>query len=218
MAANAITIFRIFLAFFTLLLFQKNSFSLAILSSVLVAFVIILDMVDGIVARKRNEHSEFGAVFDISGDRIVESIYWVYFAFAGAFTFWFPLIIITRGWLTDTIRAFEVKKGKTPFGKESLSDHPILRFFVASRISRAVYGGAKFFLFVYAGILLAVRFGIEDGQIMIPSPDLKIITLIKDILAWTTMIMCVIRGIPVLWDGRKLISNNTHKGNDNTNE
>ena len=45
--------------------------------------VIGLDGVDGYVARKRNETSVFGSIFDIAIDRVVENVLWVVLADLG---------------------------------------------------------------------------------------------------------------------------------------
>ena len=74
MAANVITLGRIFLTFFVILLFQSG-FYFRVSAIILTLVVISLDSLDGIVARKLGLASEFGALFDITGDRIVEHIY-----------------------------------------------------------------------------------------------------------------------------------------------
>ena len=81
-----------------------------------------LDGVDGYVARKFHEESKFGALLDIMGDRIVENTYWILFAVMGWLNILFPLIAITRGFITDTIRSAAMEHGLTPFGMQV---HPV---------------------------------------------------------------------------------------------
>lgn len=47
---------------------------------VTIALIFILDAVDGYVARRSHTTSVFGAVFDIAADRIIENVFWIYFA------------------------------------------------------------------------------------------------------------------------------------------
>ena len=49
----------------------------------LLLFIFISDGLDGWVARRRGTTSDFGAVFDIASDRIVENALWVVFAQMG---------------------------------------------------------------------------------------------------------------------------------------
>ena len=105
--ANFISIFRIFVMFAAVYLiyaFQGNTAAYVwALALTIIAFA--LDGVDGYVARKFHEESKFGALLDIMGDRIVENTYWILFAVMGWLNILFPLIAITRGFITDTIRS-----------------------------------------------------------------------------------------------------------------
>ena len=79
MIANLITLFRLMLVFVVISLFGYHVY-LDILLVALIGLILFLDAVDGYVARKLNQTSAFGALLDIVGDRIVECVFWVYFA------------------------------------------------------------------------------------------------------------------------------------------
>ena len=79
MAANIITLGRIILVFGVVFLFQ-GGFYLRWVAVALTILVIYLDSLDGYVARKLGVASDFGALFDITGDRIVEHIYLIFSA------------------------------------------------------------------------------------------------------------------------------------------
>ena len=79
MIANLITLFRLILVFVVISLFGVHVY-LDILLVGLIGLILFLDAVDGYVARRLNQASDFGALFDIVSDRIVECIFWVYFA------------------------------------------------------------------------------------------------------------------------------------------
>ena len=119
MAANAITLFRLFLTFIVIGLFRRNVYiDIACIVTILIIF--ILDSVDGIVARKQNQTSTFGAVFDIAADRIVENVFWIYFAVIDdRISFWLPIAVAARGFLTDGVRSIALTEGKTAFEMSS---------------------------------------------------------------------------------------------------
>ena len=79
MLANTITLCRILLTFGVIVLFELNV-NLNIACIITIVIIFVLDAVDGTVARIRNETSKFGAIFDVSADRIIENIFWVYFS------------------------------------------------------------------------------------------------------------------------------------------
>ncbi len=207
MLPNIITLVRILLSFFVVVLFQGN-FEWRISAVVLTIVVIYLDSLDGIVARKLGESSDFGALFDITGDRIVEHVFWIFFTFLGLVSVWVPIIFISRSFLIDTLRtvAFSVE-GKTPFGEKSMMRSHFTHFLTASRFSRAVYGGAKVVVFVFLGIIVVSR--AEDQQLisMFPANFLQNFILVTNILVWIAVALNLVRGLPVLWDGKEYLFN-----------
>ncbi len=116
-AANIITVGRVLLAFIAIGLLSLGFYP-AIIAALLTILVIYLDSLDGYVARKLGLASEFGALLDITGNRIVENIYWIYFAVTSQISFWVPVIIITRSFLVDTVRSVAFAEGKTAVGKK----------------------------------------------------------------------------------------------------
>jgi hypothetical protein len=89
MYANLITLIRLFLVFVAVALFNLNFYANVAMFA-LTIIIIAMDWADGYVARKRNESSDFGALFDIAGDRIVENVLWIYFAIIQMVPFWVP--------------------------------------------------------------------------------------------------------------------------------
>ena len=119
MTANIITLLRIGLVFVAVLLFGAGFYG-QLAAFLLTILIIYMDALDGYVARKLNTASDFGALFDITGDRIVENVYWIYFASIGMVTIWIPIIVITRGFLTDSLRSIAFAEGKTAFGDKTM--------------------------------------------------------------------------------------------------
>ena len=68
--ANLLTILRMILAILAIELIFTGNPGYCITAFFLTLIVIVLDGLDGIVARALHEESKFGSVFDIIGDRI----------------------------------------------------------------------------------------------------------------------------------------------------
>jgi len=194
--ANAITSFRILLSFITVILLEIENFYTLLMASFLIVFVILLDCLDGYVARKMGISTEFGALYDITGDRIVEYIFWIYFSFVRITNFWYAIIVITRGEIVNTLRAFALKKGKKPF---EIHQKTLTRFIVESPFMRTSYAILKSLTFSIMGI----QFFLTKKVPLFP--HLNLVQSITSILAITTVFICVIRGLPVILEARKYV-------------
>jgi CDP-diacylglycerol--glycerol-3-phosphate 3-phosphatidyltransferase len=139
-----------------------------------------------------NEASKVGSVIDILGDRIVENAYWIVFACYGWVGIWVPLIVMTRSFLCDTLRGLAYADGCTAFGDDSMVQSKLGRFLTSSRFSRAVYGGAKLFAFMFV-----IACHIPSWQ-----PPQWLI-LLTDVSVYLAVIFCVLRAIPVVVAGAK---------------
>ncbi len=190
--ANFISIFRIFVMFYAAYLIYacEGNATAYVWALVLTIIAFSLDGVDGYVARKFNEESKFGALLDIMGDRIVENTYWILFAVMGWINILFPLIAITRGFITDTIRSAAMEQGLTPFGMQV---NPICKFITGSRFMRISYAVAKVVAFV---LIVAAK---------IPTcPNAELIWNIGYWSAVFAIVFCVVRGLPVVIEAKYL--------------
>ncbi len=204
MLPNLISLIRVALVFVALWLFTQG-FNHRLTATILTIIVIYMDSLDGYVARKLGIASDFGALLDIAGDRIVEAAYWIFFAWQGLFSFWIPVIVVTRGFLTDLIRSAAFSEGKTPFGEKTHLRSAFARFICASRFSRAVYGVAKVMAFVWLGIYLTILSGVENLGWKLPGGSIRILYLVGIALVYITVVMCIVRGIPIIWESRNLL-------------
>ena len=166
------------------------------LAGVALLFVgLLLDTVDGVVARARSETSLMGSVLDIAADRIYELSLWITFTFLGLLPAVIPLLVLARTALTDAIRGVGVAEGTAPLEQQRGS---VARFLVASPWARTGYSSAK--VCTFCGLALAhacLGFPGGSGMRSIAPPLLAAATA----LAWVTVLFCVIRGVPVIVEG-----------------
>jgi CDP-diacylglycerol--glycerol-3-phosphate 3-phosphatidyltransferase len=161
---------------------------------VFLGFLIILflmDWFDGYVARLRNEVTELGAVLDIALDRAVENILWIAFMALGLAPLWVAVVFLVRSFVVDGVRGAVLTKGKSGFGMM----HSVWgRFLVASRFMRALYGLVKCttFCFLWLTHALALK---DPGWA-------ENLHFIDQALILFSVSLCILRGIPVILDGR----------------
>lgn len=194
--ANFISIFRIFVAFYAIYLLTITTTWAYLLAFVLTVIAFILDGVDGWVARKFNESSQLGSVLDIMGDRIVEASYWIIYATLGWLSPLFPIICVTRAFTTDSLRSVALAQGYTAFGETSMQSSKIGKFICASKFMRISYAVAKVVAFIL--IIVAHTPGFET------LPMFSCMNKIAIVFAWIAIIFCVVRGIPVVVESKKL--------------
>ena len=198
MIPNLITIGRLILVFVVVALFQKSVY-LDLLMVGLTAVILALDAVDGYVARKFKMTSDFGALFDIVGDRIVENVYWIYFAVVGLIPFWLPMTVLARGFITDALRSAAFAQGKTPFGEKTMMRSEWTRLLTSSRASRSIYGTSKTLTFIYLGGVLTLKS--VAASYNIPAEFIAGFEIAGVVIATINVVMCIVRGIPVVVDG-----------------
>ncbi|HBG49405.1 MAG TPA: CDP-alcohol phosphatidyltransferase family protein [Cyanobacteria bacterium UBA9971] len=193
--ANFISIFRTILAFAVIaMLFIKvnkvywSAFGLTII-------VIWMDGLDGYIARKFNECSKFGALLDILSDRIVENVFWISFAVLGWIPLWIPLVVMTRGIITDGLRSLALEQGFTAFGSTTMMKNPIGKFIVASNFVRFTYAVCKAVAFA---LLIAAHVP-ADYQYK------SIITIIAYASVYIAVLLCIARGIPVMLESKRFL-------------
>jgi CDP-diacylglycerol--glycerol-3-phosphate 3-phosphatidyltransferase len=207
--ANLLTVARVLLIFVIIAVWARDGgvdrWWLDLLMVPLLAWAIFMDALDGWAARRLNEQSEAGALFDIAGDRIVELALWTFFAIRrdalghALVPLWVPLVIITRTVLTDFVRSVAFGQGRTPFGPKGMQASAWARQLTASRWSRAVYGVMKAVCFCSLGLLLAWQ-NMQDNYAI--GGALRVAV---HVLVYLTAAFAVLRGIPVLWDGRQYL-------------
>jgi CDP-diacylglycerol--glycerol-3-phosphate 3-phosphatidyltransferase len=194
--ANYITLIRTLLSFAVVAMLHVRTKWMYVAAFLLTILLIWMDALDGYVARKRKETSKLGAVIDILGDRVVEMSYWIVFAKFGWVPLWVAILVSARGILVDGIRALALERGMTAFGASTMMKSKLGTLLVSSRSSRALYGAAKTLAFS----LLILAFA--PGLFRHIGP---IVTWLAYASVYTTVVMCVVRGLPVVAEARHLV-------------
>lgn len=195
--ANIVSVTRIFVAFAAIGLLFVHTTSAYIWAVSLTIIAFAMDGLDGYIARKYNQSSEWGSVLDIMGDRIVEASYWTAFAVMGWLNILFPLVCIARAFTTDSIRSVALSKGMTAFGEKSMQSTSWGKFICASKFMRISYAVAKVAAFVLLSVAYIPNFNPNSAGV---------IRVVAEVLAWLAIIFCVVRAIPVVAESGKLFN------------
>jgi len=202
---NLVTIFRMSLIFVAVpLVYFAGGWGL--LTAAFLALVVVAgDWLDGHLARKLNLSSALGSVLDIAADRMLETIMWIVLADLGLIAVWIPVVVIARGILTDAIRGYSLKLGKSGFGKDSMMQSAIGRFLTGSPLLRTPYAVVKAFTFSWLlGVAALMQF-----LKLYPLIDPSTVELLLQIGRWSAIgaaVICILRGLPVIIEGAILIS------------
>jgi phosphatidylglycerophosphate synthase len=192
MLANWITLSRFPLLPVVLVALSLGSPAVRLAGAGVLLVGLMLDTVDGMVARKRGESSLFGSVLDIAADRTYELLLWIFFAHLGLIPVAVPLIVIARTTTTDAFRSVGVGQGMAPFAQHRTR---LGRFLVASSWMRTGYSVTKVVTFC----------GLALGQALRGHPGMDLrgsgwapAMIALGALAWVSVGFCVLRGLPVL--------------------
>ena len=193
--ANLVAITRAILGFLAVaILFHRAD--LYLLACIMTLVAILMDGLDGWVARRYGEVSRIGAVIDILTDRIVELTYWIAFAALGWIPAWIPIVVAVRGLLVDGARALAFERGLTAFGPTTMMRSKLGTFLVASRESRSAYGISKAGAFSLMILAYAAA---------LPEAARPFVLGVALTCVYASVIVCVVRGIPVLLEARRLM-------------
>ena len=182
MLANWITLARFPLLLLNVLALYLGSAPVRLAGAGLLFLGLMLDTVDGVVARRTGQTSLAGSVLDIAADRTYELVLWVCFADLGLIPVAVPLVIIARTTLTDALRSIGVARGAAPFEQQR---GPLGRFLVSSAWMRVGYSVSK--VVTFCGLAAVQALGGEGSMLEALRAG-----------AWVAVALCVLRGVPVL--------------------
>ena len=202
---NKVTALRVMAGFVAVALFGHGTWA-NLAAVVFTVGAIALDALDGHIARKKQMATPLGAQVDVLGDRMIENMFFTYFAVVGMVSLWLPVLFFARGAATDFLRGLALKAGHSGWGANGMLQTWWGRALVASRWSRGLYAALKCACFCYLGLELALTrgpvalLGTLAGETHLP------VRAIAQILTWATLAFCLLRGLPVLLEGWKYFS------------
>lgn len=201
--ANLVTLARLPLLFAVLaILLYSSTWHWQLVGLGLLSTLFLMDGIDGYVARRRREATDLGAVLDIAVDRTVENVLWIAFMHLDLVSFWVPVVFLVRSFLVDGVRGVALSRGKAGF---SMMHSSWGRFLVASRFMRAFYGLAK--VATFTCLWLTYALALEDPRYLASLEPWN------QTLIWLTVGLCIVRGLPVLLDGRLYFTSNLTQAN-----
>jgi CDP-diacylglycerol--glycerol-3-phosphate 3-phosphatidyltransferase len=202
---NKVTLLRVAVGFAAVSLFGRGAWANLTAVGLTVA-TIGLDVLDGHIARRKNLATPVGAQLDILGDRMIENVYFTYFAVVGMVSLWLPVLFFARGAATDFLRGLAMKAGHSGWGANAMLQTWWGHALVASRWSRGLYAAMKCMCFCYLGLELALTRGPVAlvGELAV---DMQVMIRVgAHVLTWMTAAFCLVRGLPVLVEGWKYIA------------
>lgn len=203
---NKVTALRVVVGFAAVSLFGRGAWpNLAAVALTVTA--IALDAFDGHLARRKNLATPVGAQIDILGDRMIENLYFTYFAVVGMVSLWLPVFFFARGAATDFLRGLAMRAGHAGWGANAMVQTWWGRALVGSRWSRGAYAVMKCLCFCYLGLELALTRGPVAllGEIAVDTRG--VIRAGAHVLTWATAAFCLVRALPVLLEGWRYFAN-----------
>ena len=205
---NKVTVLRMLVAGAAIGLYETGSYEKAVARGVCALALTIcavgLDGVDGYLARRMRMTSALGAQLDILGDRVIENLFFIYFAGAGQISILVPAVFFVRGVLTDFLRGVAASRGPVggnagagEFQRNWMLVEKWSARIVASRFSRGAYAALKCVCFCALGVEWIARHAQPSAWV---SWSREIHVAVSGIV-FATMAFCIFRALPVLWEG-----------------
>lgn len=194
MLANWITLSRFPLLFIWVAILYRGSPPIQLAGTGLLFLGLMLDTVDGLVARRTGQTSVFGSVLDIATDRTYELVLWVCFADFRMIPAVIPMIVVARTTLTDAFRSIGVGQNVAPFDQHRSA---LGRFLVGSPWMRTGYSVAKVIVFCGLALTQALAGLPAATALRVEGPMVDALR----VLAWLAVFLCVLRGLPVIMVG-----------------
>ena len=194
--ANLITLSRLLLLLLVVVLAYQLPPSWQVLNVVLLIVTFATDGFDGYVARKRNEESQFGAMFDIASDRIVELTLWIVLTDLDLVPLWVLLLFIIRGAIVDAIRSTQAAAHRSsPF---SMMKSSLGRWLVAGKSMRIGYAVVKAVTFCWLILSLALPALLSPHVTNWVTTWEPLVGVVSITLIHSSAALCVARGLPVV--------------------
>ncbi|MDD5130154.1 MAG: CDP-alcohol phosphatidyltransferase family protein [Candidatus Omnitrophica bacterium] len=149
--ANLTTLLRVILVFFIIAFLNQANAAWQIAGLILLVFTLLLDGLDGFIARKLNSSNNIGSIIDTLGDRITENVLLIFLAYKGLIPFFIPVVFVSRSFIADFIRNLAFHKG---IGTFAINKSKLGFYIVASKSSRTIYLVLKYLVFLLGAFIL----------------------------------------------------------------
>jgi phosphatidylglycerophosphate synthase len=217
---NRVTAVRVAMAIAAAALYamapRTFAFQIGIAGVSLTLLAVILDGLDGFLARHFHLASAVGAKLDILGDRVLENLFFTFFAVAGEISVWVPVLFFVRGAITDFLRGLAAARvGGLPrhefeFRRSWFLESRFGKAIVASRASRVAYGAVKCASFCALGIEWMLR----HVQTASSARAIHFVGAANVVLVSAAIAFCILRAVPVFWEGRSYFARESHPIDD----
>ena len=210
---NKVTLLRVAVGFLAVALFGRGAWP-NLVAVALTVLSIALDGLDGHLARKKKMATPEGAELDILGDRMIENLYFTYFAVVGMVSLWLPVLVFARGAATDFLRRLGRKAGRSGPGAHAMLETSWGHRLVLSRWSRGLYAAMKCLCFCSLGLELALTRGPVALLAGLTGDAEGIVRTGAHALSWGTALFCLVRGLPLLAEGWKYFAGTVGRRQD----
>ncbi|MFH1398179.1 MAG: CDP-diacylglycerol--glycerol-3-phosphate 3-phosphatidyltransferase [Candidatus Omnitrophota bacterium] len=188
--ANRLTMLRIILTFVFMFFLSLSGLWAKTLSLAIFIFAAVSDLLDGMIAKKRNMVTDFGKLMDPIADKILVLSAFAAFVQMHLVRDWMFMIIISREILITSLRIFALNKGKV------LS---------AGKIGKHKTVSQMVVIFIILGFIV---FQEVMKKFFIWNPNWeRFFRQGIDIAMWFTVILTLYSGFSYLWGNRKVITN-----------
>jgi CDP-diacylglycerol--glycerol-3-phosphate 3-phosphatidyltransferase len=186
--SNKLTLSRIGITFVLMALLFMEGLTAKVIVLILFLLACLTDFLDGWIARRRNETSDFGRIMDPVADKILVLGVFLSFVELQLIPAWMVIVIIIRESLITGIRLFAIRKG-TVLAAESAGKHKTVSQMVT------IFFILVFLIIREAGISFSFwsrefQFGFKAAIYLLMS---------------ITVILTLSSGLSYVWQNRKLI-------------
>ena len=186
---NILTILRVAITpFFLVTILMETLPHRFLIACIIFSIASITDAIDGHLARKNNQITNFGKFLDPIADKILTTAALLAFMSMGLCNIWIVMLVLTREFAISSVRMIAATNGvvipANVWGKTKTVSQMVFTIFIM--------------------LLGEVYFVVESSNVALFAklPDLS---LISNGLLWITAILTVVSGIIYLYDSRKII-------------
>ena len=186
---NILTILRVAITpFFLVTILMETLPHRFLIACIIFSIASITDAIDGHLARKNNQITNFGKFLDPIADKILTTAALLAFMSMGLCNIWIVMLVLTREFAISSVRMIAATNGVV----------------IPANVWGKIKTVSQMVFTILIMLLGEVYFVVESSNVALFAklPDLS---LISNGLLWITAILTVVSGIIYLYDSRKII-------------